>query len=279
MPAPDGDIYVSPVYLAGSTHTGDPALQPLLDQDFRLHRDDLGNVYVSSPEQHIRLGYLPEGEDSTLWKIAVHSDPFGPPRWVATFDNATPTELVAVFTTALAQDYQRGHDTYLYGNTSRATGFQPLIDAGWQTGKTPHVSVSTPPDGLAELAYANGSLDHQSELSGDGERWIAWGGRDGYGSRWWASFTTHTPAHLIAATMTALADPTPVARCESEVPNRNRGAARVTPVEPPVPTPLDVRRASAARSRSTTPRPFSASPATPAQRPGACLSLPSSRRR
>lgn len=77
--APDGDIYLSPVYLAGSTFTGDPALQPLLDQAFHLHLDELSNVYVTSPEQHVRLGYLPEGEDSTLWKIAVHSDPFAPP--------------------------------------------------------------------------------------------------------------------------------------------------------------------------------------------------------
>ncbi|SEC12955.1 hypothetical protein SAMN05428943_1088 [Streptomyces sp. 2314.4] len=57
--APDGDIYLSPVYLAGSTFTGDPALQPLLDQAFHLHLDELANVYVTSPEQHVRLGYPP----------------------------------------------------------------------------------------------------------------------------------------------------------------------------------------------------------------------------
>ncbi|QDO51681.1 hypothetical protein FNV60_28665 [Streptomyces sp. RLB3-5] len=73
--APDGDLYVSPLYLAGSTVTGDPALAPLLDHDFALHDDELANVYVSSPQRHIRLGYLPEGPDNTLWKIAVHADP------------------------------------------------------------------------------------------------------------------------------------------------------------------------------------------------------------
>ncbi|GFE25711.1 hypothetical protein [Streptomyces nigrescens] len=55
----DGDVYVSPVYLAGPTFTGDPALQPLIDHGFLLNRDELANVYVSSPEQHIRLGYHP----------------------------------------------------------------------------------------------------------------------------------------------------------------------------------------------------------------------------
>ncbi|MFH8684217.1 DUF317 domain-containing protein [Streptomyces lydicus] len=91
--APEGDVYVSPVYLAGSTFSGDPALQPLLDQGFLLHCDELANVYASSPEQHLRLGYLPEGENSTLWKIAARPDLVGPPRWIATFDDNTPTEL------------------------------------------------------------------------------------------------------------------------------------------------------------------------------------------
>ncbi|KUN95354.1 hypothetical protein AQJ67_35750 [Streptomyces caeruleatus] len=39
--APDGDLYVSPLYLAGCTFTGDPALAPLLDHGFALHDDEL----------------------------------------------------------------------------------------------------------------------------------------------------------------------------------------------------------------------------------------------
>ncbi|MFF1966324.1 DUF317 domain-containing protein [Streptomyces sp. NPDC058232] len=88
-----GDVYVSPLYLAGpaSTFTGDPAFTPLLDRGFAIHSDDAVNVYVSSPQQHIRLGYLPEGPDHTLWKVTAHTDPFGPPLWMATFDTATPS--------------------------------------------------------------------------------------------------------------------------------------------------------------------------------------------
>ncbi|MFE7312868.1 DUF317 domain-containing protein [Streptomyces sp. NPDC057555] len=281
--APDGDFYVSPVYLAGSTFTGDPALQPLLDQGFHLHHDELANVYVTSPEQHIRLGYLPEGEDTTLWKIAVHSDPFGPPRWLATFDSSTPTELVTAFTTALAHDYAQGHDTYLYGGTGRHRGFQPLVDAGWRTDKGPHLSVSVAPDGLAEMNHVRGALDHQAELSGYQYRWSASGGRDGYRSSWHATFTTHTPSHLIAATATALANPTPVPRYEAEIPKRNLAAAHVTPVPPPVPTPLDVRRATAARARSAGHRALAHTPAksmaTAASRPSAALPTHAARRR
>ncbi|WP_429638395.1 DUF317 domain-containing protein [Streptomyces auratus] len=194
--------------------------------------------------------------------------PVRPARWLATFENTTPTELVAAFTTALAHDYAQGHDTHLYGSTGRDQGFQPLVDAGWRTGKGPHLSVSVAPDGLAEMNHVRGALDHQAELSGYQYRWSASGGRDGYASRWHATFTTHTPAHLIAATTAALADPTPVARYKADVPKRNLTAARVTPIPPPAPTPLDVRRATAAHARSTGHHIIRSSPAMPATASG-----------
>ncbi|MEU9396578.1 hypothetical protein AB0D86_42085 [Streptomyces sp. NPDC048324] len=37
----DGDVFVSPRYLAGSTAIGDPTLEPLLALGFDLHNDDL----------------------------------------------------------------------------------------------------------------------------------------------------------------------------------------------------------------------------------------------
>ncbi|MFE7782176.1 DUF317 domain-containing protein [Streptomyces nigrescens] len=80
-------------------------------------------------------------------------------------------------------------------------------------------------------------------------------------ARWHATFSTRTPSHLIAATAAALADPTPVPRYEAEMPKRNLTAARVTPVPPPVPTPLDVRRATAARARSAGHRALVCTPA------------------
>ncbi|MDX2549494.1 hypothetical protein [Streptomyces stelliscabiei] len=41
----DGDVYVSPRYLAGSTFIGDPALEPLLTLGFDLRHDDLGIMW------------------------------------------------------------------------------------------------------------------------------------------------------------------------------------------------------------------------------------------
>lgn len=263
--APDGDLYVSPLYLAGSTVTGDPALEPLLKHGFALHDDELANVYVSSPQRHIRLGYLPEGPDNTLWKVAVHTDPFGPPRWMATFDSATPTELVTAFTTALVSSHADGPDSYLYGTNRPAdNALRPLTEAGWARSDGWSATVCTAPDQLAGLTYSRQLPSLHAELHNDAHRWLLWGGQDGFHSRWYATFTTLTPTHLIAATTARLANPAPVLRYALEVPSRNRDAARITPLAPPVPTPLDIRRASAAHARSTIPRAVVRAPAVQA---------------
>ncbi|MFH8515753.1 DUF317 domain-containing protein [Streptomyces gelaticus] len=258
----DGDIHVAPLYLAGSTAIGDPALQPLLDHGFTAQSDELANVYASSLDQHVRLGFLPEGPDNTLWKVAAHSDPFGPPDWLATFDANTPTELVTAFTTTLAARYSEDPDAVLTGARRPAEeGIRPLEDAGWKRGDWQLTTLFTAPDELAGLTYRGGVLDPHAELRGDQDRWLLWGGHDGYSSRWYATFTTAVPVDLIAATTARLADPAPVIRYESEVPKRNRNAARIRRTAPPVPTPLDVRRAAAARARSHAARPVSRAPA------------------
>jgi hypothetical protein len=41
----DGDVYVFPRYLAGSTYTGDPALEPLMALGWELTHDDLGIMW------------------------------------------------------------------------------------------------------------------------------------------------------------------------------------------------------------------------------------------
>ncbi|MGW1281740.1 DUF317 domain-containing protein [Streptomyces tsukubensis] len=259
MPAADeidGDVFVSPVYLAGSTYTGDPALVPLLDAGFNRLDDDLANIYLSSPDQRIRIGWLPEGEDDALWRITGHEQPFAPPRWLATFDHYTPVEVVAAFTTALAEDHARGR----LGST-HTEPLRPLAEAGWRVDHGPYLTVSQPPDRLALVTRVNGRLDHHEEISDQRSKWTVSGGASGYSSEWLGTFTTNTPTHLITATMTRLADPTPVPRYKDYLPQRNRGAARITPVKPPVPSPLDIQRAAVARSRSTVARTVIASPA------------------
>lgn len=63
------------------------------------------------------------------------------------------------------------------------------------------------------------------------------------------------------------------------MPKRNLAAARVTPIRPPVPTPLDVRRATAARARSVGHRSLVRAPTMAASGPGVALPPHASRRR
>ncbi|MGW2339499.1 DUF317 domain-containing protein [Streptomyces sp. NPDC001661] len=247
----DGDTLVSPVYLAGSTHTGNPALQPLLDCGFVLTGDEYGNVYVSSPDQRFRLGYMPEGPDHTLWKITAQRSPFAEPEWMTTFDAPTPTELVTAFTSALADRYQDDPTAALFGPSSPSQeGWLPLQKAGWRHGSTRPSTFFTAPDGLAGLSHSGRLVPRQEELRGERQRWLLWGGEDGYLERWYATFTSGVPTSLIAATTKRLADQDPVLRCERDVPPRNRSVAQMRPLPPPTPTPLDVQRVAAARAHS-----------------------------
>ncbi|ATW48228.1 DUF317 domain-containing protein [Streptomyces peucetius] len=193
----------------------------------------MANVYLSSPDQHVRLGFLPEGPDNTLRKFAAHHDPFGLPDWLATFDSNTPTELVTAFTSAVATSYAEDPDTVLTGPRRPAEkGFRPLEGAGWKRGSWRLTTLFTAPDGLAGLTYRGGILDRHAELRGDQDRWLLWGGQDGASSRWYATFTSAVPVDLIAATTARLVDPSPALRYEVEIPQRNRSAARTRPVPP-----------------------------------------------
>ncbi|MFI1865515.1 DUF317 domain-containing protein [Streptomyces jumonjinensis] len=277
----DGDVYVSPVYLAGSTYIADPALRPLLDAGFTLVNDDLANAYLASPDQKIHAGWLPEGEDDCLWRITGHERPFTPPRWLATFDHFTPVEVVAAFTTALAEDHAHGSNASVHGRlgASQAEPLLPLAEADWRVDHGPYVSVSQPPDRLALVTRVNGRLDHHEEISDQRSKWTVSGGNSGYSSEWLGTFTTHTPAHLVSATLTRLADPAPVARYKEHLPERNRAASRITPVKPSAPTPLDIQRAAVARSRSTVARTVIPSPALVYRTTTALPAAASARRR
>jgi hypothetical protein len=251
----DGDVYVSPRHLAGSTFVGDPGLQPLLDLGWELRHDDLGNAYVSSPDHKVRLGYMPEGDDDGLWRITAYTDSFASPRWGVCFNDQAPTEFVTAFTTALAASYTEGYDAHLRGQPGTAQSpFDPLLQQDWEVRPFRRVDSLdlTSPDGMARITYDRddtGALDHEAELTTLNTRWLLRGGPE---LNWWyATASTHTPQHLVTAITTALADPEPVLRWEGELPRHVRAYARVTPVAPPrapVPTPLDVhRRHTAAR--------------------------------
>ena len=255
----DGDVYVSPRYLAGSTGTGDPALEPLLALGWELRYDDLANAYATAPDGKARLGFLPEGDDDGLWRINAYRDRFGPPAWGVSFNDTCPTEFVTAFTTALAQAYSQGPEAYLAPpdpTDPELTSFAavaPLINRGWkiQHRRWGVLELQTP-DGMAGLEYANGRLDPEEELTTLQARWYIWGGpKNGY-ARWYATASTHTPIALVKAITLSVSDPAPVPRWKDGMLRSLREQAQLTPITPPappVPTPLDIQRAAARRPR------------------------------
>ncbi|MFJ9033657.1 DUF317 domain-containing protein [Streptomyces sp. NPDC102274] len=260
MPDPepiDGDVYVSPRYLAAATATGDPALEPLLSLGWDLRHDDLGNVYVTAPDHTVRLGYLPEGEDDGLWRINAYADAFASPAWGACFNDGCPTEFVRAFTTALAEAYEQGPDAYLAapgpGKTDRDLflAVAPLVNRGWQIDR-PRGGVFTiqSADGLAGLEFTAGRLGPEAELTTRDARWQLWGGTSIDRPAWHATASTETPVALLNAVMQCVSDPAPLPRWREDTYSYVQGLAHLTPVippRPPAPTPLDVQHAAALR--------------------------------
>ncbi|MFF0448053.1 DUF317 domain-containing protein [Streptomyces sp. NPDC004609] len=272
------EVYVSPRYLAGSTAIGDPGLQPALDAGWTISHDELGNAYLPSPDQRIRIGYMPEGGDDALWKIAAYQHPFATPRWAAAFSSDCPTEFVTAFTTALVPLHEPEGTAFLTGGIGYYVPdvhpvVEPLLDAGWTWGNERRLELRAP-DGLAGAWFDRRDLDPDDELTTNDTRWGMWGGPPR--SRWYAVFSSHTPTRLITATAAAVVDPAPVLRWPGELSRMTRENATITPVRPPAPTPLDMARArrpapalrtvSVPRWTTSTPSARLPGPARPASR-------------
>ncbi|WP_446038038.1 DUF317 domain-containing protein [Streptomyces sp. SID1121] len=250
----DGDVYVSPRHLAGSTAIGDPALAPLLDLGWDLRHDDLGNAYVNAPDRRIQLGYLPEGEDDGLWRINAYKDLFGPPTWGVCFNDSTPTEFVRAFTTALATAYEQGPAAYLARSAAGTdehdpfVAITPLLKRGWNLDQPRRdVFAVRSPDRLACLEFITGDLDLQTELTSRTARWQLWAGTSIDRAAWYATASTDTPIALLTAVTECVSDPAPLPRWREDTASYVKGMAQLTPILPPAPTPLDVQRAAASR--------------------------------
>ncbi|MEU2598215.1 DUF317 domain-containing protein [Streptomyces hirsutus] len=254
----DGDVYVSPRYLAGSTAIGDPGFAPLRDLGWELTNDDLGNAYLNAPDRKVRFGYLPEGEDDGLWRINAYQDPFGPPVWGVCFNDSSPTEFVTAFTTALAEAYEQGPDTYLAAPDPRSKdrgpflAVAPLINRGWQIDHPRWgVFAVRSADGLAGLEFTTGALDPETELTTRDARWQLWAGKSPDRPFWYATASTDTPVALVRAVTECVSDLAPLPRWRQDTHSYVESMARLTPIlppPPPAPTPLDVQRAVARRT-------------------------------
>ncbi|MFF3069203.1 DUF317 domain-containing protein [Kitasatospora sp. NPDC057936] len=227
---------IAPRYLADTKADVTEAITPLIKAGWAATNDDLGNTYVTAPDLTARLAFLPEGPDSTLWKISAGPEPTVP-QWLVTFDDRVPTEIVQDFTTALADAYTRGPDTYLGAGRPA-----PRRVAGqWAD---PLLLQS--PDQLVTRSTRPGLLSHAEEMDDTTERWFF---ESGPPQRpWYVTASSHVPAPLLETLTSAAFDPAPVHRYLRRD-QLARLPASVT-ATPTAPSPLEVARVRAATSRS-----------------------------
>ncbi|MFJ6381398.1 DUF317 domain-containing protein [Kitasatospora sp. NPDC092039] len=239
---------ITPRYLANSNADVSPAIRRLMAAGWALSRDELANTFVTAPDLRARLAFLPEGEDSTLWKISAGWDAFAPPEWLVTFDHKTPPEVVEDFTAALADAYTQGSDAYLdNGPQPDGAGVTlQLLSSGWRLNPaTPFLTYQSPDD-LIRLHRRDNALRHSAEMAGDTERWLFEVGppRD----VWYATASSRLPEHLLQTLTTAVTDPAPVHRYMRRIDLEHLPA--VASATPTAPSPLEVARLRAATSRS-----------------------------
>jgi Domain of unknown function (DUF317) len=281
-------ILVHPRYLAGP-YEAEIALRPLRELGWSEREGHLGTT-VRSPCRRVRVNIDPQGPARTLWTITAHrSAEDVTPVWTAIADDHTPEEILRGLIDAIAADPPlpgQEHPSAVAGPTGDAhTVYAPVADAGWShTLSTPYgIARYTAPDRLAGLVHRLSTEPatpghHRIDTARD--TFAFWGGVEGAIGHWRASFSAHTPSHLIAGFATALADPTPVLRTQLDVPRAHRAHVVTVPV-PPAPRAEPGRRVQVATARS--PQPPAAqpgSPMIPAQRqPPPPPAAPSARRR
>ncbi|MFE3197790.1 DUF317 domain-containing protein [Embleya sp. NPDC059237] len=263
------ELFVSPRHLAGSRADGDGAIRPLLNAGWSHRYDELGNVYVDSPCMRVRVAFTPEGDDIGLWHVTAATLPMHLPKWKMVADAQVPIEAVAGFTTALAASVTAEGDEFLVAPLGATPGWYPLSEAGWRERFIGTRATFVSPEGAAQLICNRSPSSYAGEMSSGPHAWDLVIGDGRYRDH--ATFTSDTPAHLIAAFSTALADPAPVPRTRRELPKEHlrylTAALAITADAGP-----ESACATAAASRSTTGA--KATPTVPTLPTGAIVAAP-----
>ncbi|MFD7013948.1 DUF317 domain-containing protein [Streptomyces sp. NPDC059928] len=242
----EGDVYVSPRYLAGLGDNIDSSFEPV-DAWPHHRRDGECQLLITSPDHRIKIGWF--GDHFDVWKISAAEDAVSTARWTAGISDKMPLEIVRDFIQALANEWDEDSESFLTDPSYRwGDAVRPLLDAGWEQKPVARGVIEiVSPDQLAGASIDVVSTDPDDEVV------TLWAGLGRYPLRAEANFTARTPKRLIAAMAASFVDPTPVARYRSTLKPRLAQLAQLTPVKPPSPTPLDVHRTTAARRRTPAP--------------------------
>ncbi|MFI9210209.1 DUF317 domain-containing protein [Streptomyces sp. NPDC053253] len=186
---------ISPRYLAGP---GDPAWVTAalhVGAGWSHGHDPLmPRVVLTSPDQKSMLRLEPVLNEP-WWRLS-HRDGRTGSVWNASFDGATPVELIAAITDALTDPDYNAREV--------VAPYQPLWRAGWDS---VHNGEFRSPDGRVRGERFNFSGSHNwrvtASLDEDDPVWKAW-------------FDSATPRVLVATFMQALADPEPVRRSHEQ---------------------------------------------------------------
>ncbi|GGU55480.1 hypothetical protein GCM10010211_20270 [Streptomyces albospinus] len=243
----EGDVYVSPRYLAGLGHVDPMRFESVKEWPHHDLGDRPCQFLITSPDHRIKIGWF--GDDFDVWKISAAEDAVSASRWTASISDKMPPEIVRDFVHALADEWDEDSDSFLANRSYYWTdAVQPLLDAGWERRPLAYGSVEiVSPDQMAGASIDVVSSDPDAEVV------TLWAGPDKRRVfRAEANFTARTPKHLIAAMAASFVAPAPIARYQADLSPRLAQLAQLTPVEPPkppAPTPLDVQQTTAARRR------------------------------
>ncbi|MFE2521986.1 DUF317 domain-containing protein [Streptomyces mirabilis] len=152
-------------------------------------------IVLASPDLRHRLQFDPQSRTSAWWRL--RAEPVGPdPGWYAEFGELVPAEVLAAFTDALIAPPQQSDP------------WQPVTSAGWHRGSD---GTARSPDSMCHV-----ELRPLSEFT-DRSSWHVETREPGHGEFpgpriWHAYLNEDTPAHLVSAFLTALADRSPLQR-------------------------------------------------------------------
>ncbi|MFF2746433.1 DUF317 domain-containing protein [Kitasatospora sp. NPDC058048] len=243
-PSHDMPMAVFPGYLAGPGEDLDTLFA------FTRGRDDWlltveGNNLVACHESGTGLVILDRTEDSTSprWTVASGHGRTSGLAWHATFDAATPAEVVMAAARRLAhgtgQPTRAEREQHLWSHTSHADTLDLLhteaARARWSAGTRCCTSTLDAPDGTATLRTYRAAEGH-----GDARdlAYTLTAGARGHQATWWkAEFTRTVPTSIIMAALRTVTDPGRYTRRASRIPMLHRASLRTHPVARRCPEP------------------------------------------